>query len=41
MVVAHFYPLRTNRWVKFCFGRGTVLLGWSGHPVSFNTTVGG
>ena len=37
----HFYPLRKNRWVMFGFSGETVLVGWGGQEVSFNTTVGG
>jgi hypothetical protein len=37
----HFYPLRKNRSVRFDFSVATVLSGWRGQEVSFNTTVGG
>ena len=37
---AHFYPLRTNRSVRFDFSVATVILGCSGYQVSFYTTVG-
>ena len=30
-----------NRSVRFDFSVATVLLGWRGDPVSFNTTAGG
>jgi hypothetical protein len=36
----HFYPLRTNRSVRFALSVKTVLVGSSGHSVSFNTTGG-
>ena len=32
--------MRTNRRVRFGFCGSTVLVGWRGQEVSFNTTVG-
>ena len=37
----HFYPLRTNRSVRFGFSGSTVLLASRGYPVSCYTTEGG
>ena len=33
--------MHTNRFVRFALSVKTVLVGWRGQEVSFNTTVGG